>query len=58
MDELEALQACVDALYALTPQERDRAMRWLGARVYEDIDKETEAAAAVGSFLYAMGEPT
>lgn len=57
MDELEALQTCIDALYALTPEERDRAMRWLGERVYGDLDKEKAAATTVGKFLWAMGAP-
>lgn len=58
MDEFQAMQSCIDALSALTPDERERAMRWLNARVTEDREKELQAAKSVGTFLrLAAAEP-
>lgn len=54
MHEIEAMQACLDALYSLTPEERARAFGWLQARVIDDLQKEQKAAITVGHFLRAV----
>jgi hypothetical protein len=49
--EIDAMGTCINALNELTPEERQRAIDWLYARVYDDLKKGVQAAYAVGLFL-------
>lgn len=55
--EIEAMQVALDALDALTPDERERAIWWLSNRVTSDRRKGILAAGAFADFVRAVERP-
>jgi hypothetical protein len=55
MSELQAIETAFTALDALTPEERQRAMRWLNSRITADIEKGWRSSYELGLFFVRAG---